>query len=218
MRKARWAGALALTVGLLLGMPAGAGAAKNGPPSPPRSLRTTPGDARATVRWHAPDHLNGAPVRRWRVTAYGPGDNPLPTRESASSQTAYVYPGLQNGRLYTFTVAAKNKYGWSGLSARSDPVEIGVPLPPGKPAAKAGVGRATVSWHTPTSNGATVKAYRVTPFIDDHLTAARTFTSMATTQVITGLKHGRRYTFTVAAHNNRGWSKPSNPSAAIIVK
>ena len=36
--------------------------------------------------------------------------------------------------------------------------------------------------------------------------------------MITGLKRGKRYTFTVAAHNNRGWSAPSNPSATIFVK
>jgi hypothetical protein len=218
MRNARWIGAVALAAGLVLAAPTVAGAAKTGPPSAPRSLRLTPGNARATVRWHAPDHLNGAAVGRYRVTAYSAGDNPLPTREFMGSQTIYVYPGLRNAHVYTFTVQAKNKYGWSSLSARSGPVTIGVPLSPGKPSATAGVGRATVSWHTPTSNGATVKAYRVTPFIDGHASPVRTFNSMATKQVITGLKHGRRYTFTVAGHNNRGWGVTSTESAAIIVK
>jgi len=36
--------------------------------------------------------------------------------------------------------------------------------------------------------------------------------------VLTGLQRGKRYTFAVAAHNNRGWSARSNPSAAIFVK
>src|SRR5262249_4737067 len=158
---------------------AGAAKGKNGPPSPPRSIRTTPGDGRATVRWHAPHHLNGAAAGRWRGVAYDQGNNPLPTREFVRPKTTQVYPGFRHGKLYTFTVSAKNKYGWSPLSARSASARIGVPLPPGKPTAVRGVGRATVSWHTPTGNGATVKAYRVTPFLAGHAAATRTFTSMA---------------------------------------
>lgn len=219
MRNARRIGVVALAAGaLLFAAPSFVDAATTGPPSPPRSVRTTPGNGRATVRWHPPDHLNGYPVRRYRVVAYYGGTNPLPTREFAGSQTTYVFPGLRNAKVYTFSVAAKNKKGWSPYSARSAPVRIGVPLQPGKPTAVPGVGRATVSWRAPVDNGATVKAYRVTPILDGHAATARTYNSMATKQVVTGLKHGKRYTFVVAAHNNRGWSALSNPSKAIIVK
>ena len=219
MRNARRLGAVALAAGaLLLAVPHTAGAAKTGPPSPPRSLRTTPGDARATVRWHAPNDLNGYPVTRWRIVAYNAGNNPLPTREYAGKTLAYVYPGLQNGKPYTFTVSAKNRKGWSPLSARSAPVRIGVPLAPGQPTAVPGTGRATVKWKTPVSNGATVKAYRVTTLVDGHAGSVRTFSSPKTAQVITGLKRGKRYSFAVAGHNNRGWGAPSNPSRTIFVK
>jgi neurocan core protein len=229
MLNARRIGAIALAVGALAVGPLSfvapsfvgpslAGAAEVGRPSAPRSLRTTPGNARATVRWHPPDHLNGSPVGRYRIVAYDVGNNPLPTREFVGSKTTYVYPGLQNGKVYTFTVSAKNKSAWSPLSARSQPVKIGVPLQPGAPTAVAGVGRATVSWHASADNGATVKAYRVTPILDGHATAARTYSSPKTKQVLTGLKHGRRYTFVVAAHNNRGWSALSHPTKIIIVK
>ena len=84
MRNARRLGTVVLAASaLLFTAPQLAGAAKTGPPSPPRSLRTTPGNARATVRWHPPDHLNGYPVTRWRIVAYNAGNNPLPTREYA---------------------------------------------------------------------------------------------------------------------------------------
>jgi len=219
MRNARRIGAVTLAAfALSFAASPLAAATKTGPPSPPRSVRTTPGNARATVRWHPPDQLNGYPVTRYRIVAYNAGNNPLPTREFAGTNPTYVYPGLQNGKTYTFTVAAKNRKGWSPLSARSQGQRIGVPLQPGRPTAVAGVGRATVSWHAPTNNGATVKAYRVTPILDGHSAAARTYSSPKTKQVLTGLKHGRRYTFVIAAHNNRGWSSLSNPSKAIIVK
>jgi len=218
-RNARRLAAVALAASaLLFTAPQLAGAAKTGPPSPPRSLRTTPGNARATVRWHPPDHLNGYPVTRWRIVAYNAGNNPLPTREYAGTNPIYVYPGLQNGKPYTFTVATKNRRGWSPLSARSAPVRIGVPLAPGQPTAAPGVGRATVSWKAPSNNGATVKAYRVTTFVSGHAGSVRTFTSPKTSQVLTGLRRGKRYSFAVAAHNNRGWGARSNPSATIFVK
>ncbi len=210
-------GVLALAGCALVGSAVEAsGAATSTVPSAPRSIRSTPGNGRATLRWHAPDDTGGHPITQYKIVAYNEAQSPLPTRLFRSSATTYVYPGLQNAKTYTFSIAAKNKVGWSPYSHRSDPVRIGVPLRPGKPTAKPGKARATVSWQTPNGNGATVKAYRVTPILDGHAQKARLFNSMQTHQVITGLQGGRRYAFTVAAHNNRGWSAPSKPSAAII--
>ena len=180
-------------------VPAPAGAAAKGPPSPPRSVRPFPGNGSATLKWHAPDHLNGSPVTQWAIIAYNNRDTPLPTRIFTSPKTTYVYPGLSNSREYTFTVAARNRKGWSGASARSDPVKIGVPGRPGKPKAVPGVGRAKVTWKTPPGSGAFVKAYVVTPYLDGRQARARRFNSPKTTQVITGLKRHKRYAFTVTA-------------------
>jgi hypothetical protein len=190
-----------------------------GAPSPPRSVRPFPGNGQATLKWHPPDDLNGYPVTQWSIVAYNHRDTPLPTRIFTSTATTYVYPDLSNSREYTFTVAAKNRNGWSGKSARSKPVTIGAPDRPAPPKASAGVARATVTWTTPKGNGAFVKAYVVTPYLDDTKQAkARVFNAPKTKQVITGLRRGRRYTFTVSARNNRGVSKPSRPSAAIVTK
>jgi large repetitive protein len=203
----------------LLGLtPTPAGAA-TGVPSPPRSVRPFPGNGRATLKWHPPGDLNGSPVTQWKIIAYNNRNTPLPTRIFTSTATKYVFPGLSNSREYTFTVAAKNRKGWSGASARSDPVKIGVPARPARPKASPGVGRAVVKWKAPNGNGAFVKAYVVTPYLDGTKPAkARVFNSPKTKQVVSGLRPKRRYTFTVAASNNRGLSKPSNPSAALITK
>jgi hypothetical protein len=209
---------LTLALVALLGLvPASAGAA-TGPPSPPRSVRPFPGNASATLKWHAPDQLNGYPVTQWAIIAYNSRNSPLPTRIFTSSATTYIYPGLSNGREYTFTVAAKNRKGWSTPSARSDPVRVGVPAKPAPPTAVPGVGSATVSWKTPKGNGAVVKSYVVTPYVNGHQAKARVFDSPKTKQVVTGLKRHTRYTFSVTARNNRGPSAPSKPSDAIITK
>jgi hypothetical protein len=126
--------------------------------------------------------------------------------------------GLKNGKSYTFKVAAKNSVGWSRLSARSGFVTVGVPLSPTAPAAVAGKSQATVSWHAPpSSNGAAVNSYRVTPFLDGAAQAAHTFNSTQLHQVITGLQGGRPYTFEVEAHNRNGWSGPSIDSKSIAI-
>jgi len=204
---------------LLGGVPASVGAATKGPPSSPRSVRPFPGDGRATLKWHPPDHLNGYPVTQWKIIAYNNRETPLPTRIFISTATTYKYPGLSNSREYTFTVAAKNRKGWSPASARSDPVTIGAPARPGTPKAVPSLGAAKVTWRTPAGNGAFVKAYIVTPYVDGKKQAkAHVFNSPKTKQLVTGLRRHRRYTFTVTARNNRGKSKPSNPSAAIITK
>jgi hypothetical protein len=210
--------AFAVLVGLLGLQPAPADAVP-GAPSAPRSVRPFPGDGKATLKWHPPDDLNGNPVTQWKIIAYNNRNTPLPTRIFTSTATTYVYPGLSNSREYTFTVAAKNRKGWSEPSARSKPVKIGTPSRPPRPKAVARVGGATVTWSTPAGNGAFVKGYVVTPFLDGTKQAkVRTFNSPKTKQIVTGLRPKRRYTFTVTAWNNRGFSKPSNPSAVLITK
>jgi hypothetical protein len=135
-----------------------------------------------------------------------------------STKTSQVIFGLKNGRSYTFKVAAENSVGWSRLSARSDFVTVGVPLPPGAVSAVVGKGRATVSWHAPPSNnGSAVNSYKVTPLLDGAVQPAHVFSSTQTHQVITGLQGAKPYTFEVAAHNRNGFSDPSNVSATVII-
>jgi hypothetical protein len=217
-RARRFAAVAIASISLVGAAAAPAGAAKAAP-SPPRSVRPFPGDGKAVLKWHGPSDLNGAPVTQWAIIPYYKGNIPLPTRISKSTKTTYVYPGLKNGSMYTFTVAAKNKFGWSQESAESHPLTIGVPQQPARPKAVGGAGRATLTWTAPKGNGAAVKGYVVTPYLDGTKPAkARVFNSPATKQVVTGLRRHARYTFTVAARNNRGVSAPSNPSTAILTK
>jgi hypothetical protein len=185
-------------------------------PTAPRSVRMTPGNGRATVRWHPPVNDGGHPVTAYEVIAYL-NNFALPTNLFHSTATSEVILGLQNGKTYTFKVAAKNSVGFSRLSARSAGLTIGVPLASAKPTAVPGKDQATVSWHAPTNNGAAVDSYRVTVLINGDAQLTRTFALSRTTEVITGLKGGQRYTFEVAAHNSRGWCATSNESVAVVV-
>jgi hypothetical protein len=185
-------------------------------PVPPRSVRIAPGNARATVRWHKPSN-GGSPITQYKVSVYH--DNvSLGIYQFNSTAMVETIVGLKNGETLTFKVAAKNAAGWSKFSARSAPATIGAPVPIGTPSAVAGNARATVSWHAASSNGASVNEYRVTPRINGHAKAAHVYGAARTRQVISGLSHGQKYTFEVAAHNSRGWGAPSNVSAEIKIK
>jgi hypothetical protein len=199
----------------LVAAPAPAGA--DGVSIPPRSVRVAPGNARATIRWHKPASNGGHPITAYEIEVYHDQVS-LGIYQFQSSATTQTIVGLKNGQTLTFKVAAKNSAGWSKFSARSAPATIGAPVPIGTPTAVAGTGRATVSWHKAATNGAAVNEYRVTPRIDGHAKTTRMFKSSRTRQVLTGLVHGKKYTFEVAAHNARGWGSVSNPSAEIKIK
>ena len=94
-----------------------------------------------------------------------------------------------------------------------------VASPPGPPTgvkAIPGDASATVSFVAPTfDGGATITAYTVTAH--DVTTGTSSHRSAPSSPaVITGLRNGDRYSFTVTATNRIGSSAPSAPSAVIV--
>src|SRR5262249_10534812 len=75
------------------------------------------GDHRATVHWHAPASVNGAPVTGYVVIPSLDGSQ-QPARSFASKNTTQVVTGLAVGRTYRFTVGARNA---RGVGPRSTP-------------------------------------------------------------------------------------------------
>jgi hypothetical protein len=100
------------------------GAVTAGTTLPPSKPTAVAGNNRATVSWHGPASNNGFAVTGYRVTPYING-SPGAARVFNSAQTHQVVAGLQNGKPYTFKVAAHNRYGWSYTSANSSIVMIG---------------------------------------------------------------------------------------------
>jgi hypothetical protein len=206
----------ALLVGAVVASAAPSGAALSAP-QPPRSVRIVPGNKQAKVSWVKPSN-GGSPITQYEVAVYH-NAVVLGIHVFKSTATTQLIEGLKNSSTYTFKVAAKNAVGWGKFSARSAPATIGVPSPPEKPTAVAGKGRATVSWKVPSANsGLPVNGYRVTPILKGQPKPARVFSSTATRQVITGLASGKKFSFTVAARNQRGWGAPSSESNTVTIK
>lgn len=96
------------------------------PPSAPREVTATGGDASATVTWTAPASAGSFPITNYRATAAPSGKTCLVV---APATTCRVEE-LTNGTSYTFTVAALNGAGWGSESGPSNAVTPEGPTPP----------------------------------------------------------------------------------------
>jgi predicted lipoprotein with Yx(FWY)xxD motif len=179
--------------------PAGAAVTKPGAPGRPTAAS---GDKSARVSWSAPSN-GGSKITIYLVTPYL-GTKAQTTVSFHSSKTTEVVGGLKNGKSYTFKVAAHNAVGTGKQSAASKPVTIGVPSAPSRLAVAPGNAQATVTWKAPSSPGSAISSYIVTPYLGSVAQAPRTFSSAATTAVVTGLTNTKSYSFRVAARNAAG--------------
>src|SRR5206468_8396037 len=73
----------------------------------------------------APAAASGGPVRSYVVTTSGGASPPAPVTVSGSGSgappTMVAVNGLTDGTAYTFTVAARNRFGLGPASAPTDP-------------------------------------------------------------------------------------------------
>ncbi len=108
--------------------------------------------------------------------------------------------------------------GVSGFDPAPPVIQV-APVAPDAPTATsavAGDGRATVSWQAPVIDGGSpITGYVVTPSIGGVAQSPHTFTTTATSQLITGLANGTSYTFTVAAVNGVGTGDAGTASAPV---
>jgi hypothetical protein len=186
-------------------------------PGPPTAVTTSPANAGAIVHWSPAAVTGGSPITGYVVTPFV-GTAARPAHTFAATATSGAVGGLTNGTTYTFRVAAKNAVGTGTRSAASKPVVAGAPAAPwGVSASASGAGRATVHWNAPANNGAVITGYVVTPYLAGVAQPARTFTTAATTQALTGLATAHVYTFRVAAKNSRGTGPLSAASNAVTI-
>jgi len=79
-----------------------------GPPGPPEEVSAIGGDKSARVRWLPPLHDGGAPITGYELT-FTPGGTPV---ELGVADLTRVVEGLANNTEYTFSVRAKNVFGY----------------------------------------------------------------------------------------------------------
>ncbi|MDA8011410.1 MAG: fibronectin type III domain-containing protein [Gammaproteobacteria bacterium] len=191
-------------------------------PGRPQSLGTAIADGKITVSWSAPANNGGADVSGYRVRwaqAATPDTYINPSGaagESVTTGTSREISGLTNGVSYAIGVAAVNSEGTGDFAETSD----NPATPPGVPTdlrAQAGIGRLSLEWNAPASNGGdAIEEYSV-----QHSQGAGTtnWTTVATgvshsSYELGGLTGGAVYEVRVAARNDAGTGTYTAPVRA----
>jgi len=184
------------------------------PRAPSRVDITGVGNTTVQLGWEDAAPSGGLEATHYRLTATPVA--PVPTGVLAeeivcpvkATQAApdfecpasYLWMNLVNGVTYSFTVAAKNKFGWGPTSTYpASATPEGTPPPPAANATVNSPTQVTVTWDAPvTTGGPDVGDVTYTVTLDD-TPICRDIA--VTTCVITGLTPGRDYTVKVMAIN-----------------
>ena len=143
------------------------------------------------------------------------GDTPAGFTVNDDASIAAVAPAAEAADSVAVTVITLG--GTSAISPADRYTYVVVPAAPTTVRATAGDGSASVRWSAPASNGAPITGYVVTPYIMGTAQTATTFSSVATTETITGLTNGTAYTFEVAAASGALTGPSSLDSPGLIV-
>jgi alpha-tubulin suppressor-like RCC1 family protein len=181
-------------------------------PGAPDWARAGAGDGSAFVWWRTPDN-NGAPITAYIVTVL-PDERGVEVPGTATSTTI---SGLTNGTSYRFTVAAVNRIGVGPPSPLSNPITP-TPRPVtglsgtvdfDSPLAAAPKPRVKLVW----TNQGTPEAIEVS-WSDGTTEEAITLAPAPSAYTVTGLDHGKAYTFRVRAVAGGVDSTPASVSTS----
>ena len=175
-----------------------------------------------SVTFTPPANTGGSAITGYTATAHdqtNPGDA-SEGKTASGDGSPITISGLKNGDTYTFTVAATNGVGTGPASDQSGAATpADVPGAPKGPHASAAPGQATITFTPPAdSGGSAISGYTVTAHDQTNpadATDGKTATGSSSPIVVTGLKNGDSYTFTVTATNGVGTGRASDPTPAV---
>lgn len=172
------------------------------------------------LAWSAPSSDGGAAISDYRVTCASSNANSITVLLVGAAHTTLSVSGLAHATTFTFTVAAKNKIGFSTesapLSATTSPIVPSAPIS----LSPSLISPTTISlnWATPTLNGgASITNYRITYSLSGGAAETVLVGGVSTSFTLISLVHGKQYTITVSAQNTAGWSAESAPVTAITL-
>jgi phospholipase C len=175
-------------------------------PFAPSTVRATPQNGAATIRWSLPVTDGGAAVTGYVVTPYLNGIAQTAHTVTAPKRVATI-SGLRNGTRYEFRIAAVNRVG-AGLASAPSAVMIGSPTPPRSPKVRTEGALRRITWNPPaTDNGSPVTSYIVTAYVNLAPIVSRKVPATSNSFTFSGLKAGRDYRFAIVAVNANGRSR-----------
>ena len=178
-------------------------------PSAPQDLTATPTTGRIDLAWSVPADEGGSELLRYEIRGASGESVPDDTRWAGILLLrTFVYPSLQDGRLYTFQVRAVNAHG-AGPAAQVQATPGGAPTPtePEGLSAAPGGTQVVLNWSAPKRDGGSAVTgyeFRHAEGADVLVDTSWTTVGLVTTHTVSGLTNGTQYTFEVRAVNARG--------------
>lgn len=193
-------------------------------PQKPAISAVTAGDGQASISFIPPENDGGMMITGYKL--YQSTDNinfeEVSSNMMLSGNTFEVYE-LLNGTTYYFKVAAENMIGTGELSEVSQPVTPMAELEgvPGKPSIIEAITDDSMVAITfapnPEDDPETITGYKIFQSTDNvtYIEVTDNVTLSMNKFIVKGLTNGTNYYFKVAAVNDIGTGKPSEPSAAL---
>ncbi|MCY4505162.1 MAG: fibronectin type III domain-containing protein, partial [Hyphomicrobiales bacterium] len=194
-------------------------------PGVPTGISLTAGNAQLVVEWTAPSSTGGSPITdydvQWREGSSGSFTELADTTDS-TALTATI-TGLENGKAYEVQVRAQNARGDGAWSASATGTPATMPAAPAAPSVSAptgaaGIGRLTVTWAAPSSDGGSpITSYDVQYQVSTTGTPVTRNNISDTSLTIPSLTKDTEYRARVRAVNAQGMSDWSSYSSLARV-
>ena len=179
-------------------------------PTAPTAVIPTVGNGSISVKWKAAQD-SGSPILSYRVDLTPGGYSCEITDLSFLGCTI---GDLDNGVPYSISVYATNAVGESeSASVAGTATPRAIPSAVQSVVVSASSGKATVSWIPGFNGGAPIQSYKVVSSPGGNIC---TVNAPNTQCVISNLKNGSQYTFSVIAVNDAGSSQPTISTSTLI--
>lgn len=183
-------------------------------------LFVTEGPASVALRWEEPA-TNGSPITAYKIErATG---STWTTLTDTHTTLTYTASGLTNGTQYQFRISARNKAGWSVLSASKAATPFTVPVAPTNVVLEPNIEEIKVRWSALAATASSTGGKPVTGYVVYYRQAGAGWqiapdgrVGSATMQLlISDLNAGSTYEFKVVAENDAGPGADSAVRSAI---
>lgn len=182
------------------------------PPSEPRTVITTGGNASAVVSWLAPSDNGGATVTGYTATAYNAAASGSVVSSCSTVLTTCTITGLTNGTAYYVSVAAINAAGTGGESTpRAVVTPVTLPSAPTVTSITPGSTNLRVAFTAASNGGSSFLDYEYSLNGGLWVSAGRT----ASPLLLSGLTNGTSYSVKIRAITAVGSSSESNAISEI---
>jgi hypothetical protein len=179
-------------------------------PTAPTAVIPTVSNGSISIKWKASQD-NGSPIISYRVDL-APGGYSCEITDL--SFLGCTIADLDNGVPYSISVYGTNAVGDSeSASINGTVTPRAIPNPVQSVVVSASAGQATVSWIPGFNGGTPIQSYKVVSTPGGTICTA---TAPSTQCVISNLKNGTNYTFSVIAINEAGSSQPVVSTSTLI--